>query len=165
MPEAINSDATSADLVTLRVTPAQIEQLLALGALSAEQAAAGRAAGGLEIKVQAAWLTKFQQELESEAVPAADELEKLAQQIAAAGMSGPARLFLSAGRPLSFFGSQLLLLAQPATQLAFGAKDPTGRLSQLLEDRRNVDKLLAYLEKQSDSTSKSKSKSDKKREE
>lgn len=156
MPEAINSDSTSAHLVTVRVTPAQIEQLLALGALSEEQATVGRAAGGLEIKVQAAWLAKFQQELEAEEVPPADELEKLAQQIAAAGMSGPARLFLSAGRPLSFFGSQLLLLAQPATQLAFGTKDPTGRLSGLLEDRRNVDKLLAYLEKQSDSPRKSK---------
>jgi hypothetical protein len=128
------------DSVVIRATPTQIEQLVALGALTPEQAAAGRAAGGLEIRLSARQVAEFERQ---QAIAA--DLEELAQRIHNAGMSRPVRLFLMAGRPLSFMGSQMLLMAQPTLNLLLG-KDPTGKYARLLDDRRNVDKLTARLE-------------------
>lgn len=133
---------SSEENVNIRVNPAQIEQLHKLGVLDAAQAAAGRQAGGLEVAVSARLVKQFQQETESNAVA----LEKLAHRIHAAGLTTPARLFLAAGRPLSFFGSQVLLLAQPASKLLFKEQDPAGHYYRLLEDRENVDRLLRRLD-------------------
>lgn len=128
--------------VTIRVNLTQLEQLHRLGVVDAAQAAAGRQAGGLQVSVSARLVQQFQQENESDAAA----LETLARRIHSAGLATPARLFLVAGRPLSFFGSQVLLLAQPASKLLFKAQDPTGRYSRLLEDRENVDRLLRRLD-------------------
>jgi hypothetical protein len=82
-----------------------------------------------------------------EAKPAvAAELEKMASWLNQSGMSLPARLFLSTNRPLSFVGSQFLLVAQPLARFTFGKADSTGRWSSLLENRANVDWLLNRLE-------------------
>lgn len=137
MAESANSP--SKDLITIQVTPAQIEQLQALGALTAEQAAAGKATGGMQIQLEAGLVAEFRR-------TQLDEVEALAHRIYATGLSGPAKILFTAGRPLTFFGSQLLLLAQPLSRFAFGSKDNIGNLSSLLEDRRNVDKLVACLE-------------------
>jgi hypothetical protein len=128
--------------LTFRVNPVQLEQLCKLGVVDEAQAAAGRKAGGLQVSVSARLVRQFQQE--NEANTAA--LEKLAHRIHDSGMAIPARLFLVAGRPLSFFGSQVLLLAQPASKLLFKAQDPTAQYSRLLEDRANVDRLLRRLD-------------------
>ncbi len=133
---------SSEENVTIRVNLAQLEQLRKLGVVDEAKAAAGRKAGGLQVSVAARLVKQFQQENEANAAA----LEKLARQIHAAGMATPARLFLVAGRPLSFFGSQVLLLAQPATKLLFREQDPTAQFNRLLEDRANLDRLLRWLD-------------------
>lgn len=133
---------SSEEKLNIRVNPAQVEQLRKLGVLDEVQAATGRKAGGLEVSVSARLVKQFQQANESNAI----ELEKLARRIHAAGLITPARLFLAAGRPLSFFGSQVLLLAQPASKLLFKEQDPAGHYYRLLEDRENVDRLLNRLD-------------------
>ncbi len=156
--------------VALKATPAQVEQLARLGVLTPAQLEAGRKAGGLEILLPAELVRQFQAHppplpTEQEAVTQAEsatptqaesesqaereteaEIERLALRLHRAGFAGAARLMLGAGRPLSFFGSQLLLLAQPVSRLAFGPTDPAGRWATLLEERANVDRLLARLD-------------------
>lgn len=133
---------SSEENVNIRVGLAQVEQLHKLGALDDAQAAAGRKAGGLDVTVPARLVEQFRQQ-----TAATDEaIEKLARRIQAAGLTAPARLFLAAGRPLSFFGSQMLLLAQPASKLLFKEQDPAGHYYRLLEDRENVDRLLRRLD-------------------
>ncbi len=130
------------DLIAIRANREQIERLARLGALTEAQLEAGRKAGGLEIRLPARLVEEFRQTQD----PAKAELERLARRIDQTGLNGPARLFLAANRPLSFFGSQILLLAQPVSKLAFGSKDRLGLYSDLLEDRHNVDWLLARLD-------------------
>lgn len=131
------------EMVSVRVGLEQLERLVSLKALTPEQAQAGRQAGGLEVRIPAQLVEEFRQ---SQFDPDKAELEKVARRIDQAGLSGPARLFLASNRPLSFFGSQLLLLAQPFSKMAFGPQDPAGRYSRLLEDRQNVDWLMARLD-------------------
>lgn len=126
------------EYITVRADAIQIEKLAKLGVLSAEQLAAGRQAGGLEVRLPAAQVQNF--------LKPSQTLNELALRIHKAGLTDAARLFVAAGRPLSFFGSQLLLLAQPISKLAFGQKDPLGHYSHLLEDRHNVDLLLTELD-------------------
>jgi hypothetical protein len=137
-----NSSLSGEENLTFRVNPIQLEQLRKLGVVDEVQAAAGRQAGGLQVSVSARLVKQFQQENEVNTAA----LEKLARRIHDSGMTVPARLFLVAGRPLSFFGSQVLLLAQPASKLLFKAQDPTAQYSRLLEDRANVDRLLRRLD-------------------
>ena len=127
-----------AELVTIRADVAQVERLLALGVLSPAQAEAGRRAGGLVVSLPAHLVDQWQAQ--------ARQIEELADYLYRTGLSRPARLFLGAGRPLSFVGSQLLLVVQPLSQIVFGRHDQAGRYSQLLEDRTNVDRLLARLD-------------------
>jgi hypothetical protein len=130
--------------VHIRVNPAQINQLCHLGVLDASQAEAGREAGGMDVAVSASLVARFRQQ--NTVTAPSDEIEKLAQRLHAAGLTTPARLFLAAGKPLSFFGSQMLLLAQPASRLLFREQDPAGHFYRLLEDRANVDRLLRRLD-------------------
>jgi hypothetical protein len=61
-------------------------------------------------------------------------------------LEAPAMIGLELLRPLSFVGSQLLLLLEPFYAPWAG---PTGRRAvRLLEDRRNITRLLALLERQ-----------------
>ncbi|MDB5081763.1 MAG: hypothetical protein JWP00_3687 [Chloroflexi bacterium] len=136
------SPLSSEENLNIRVNLAQVEQLRKLGVLDEAQTAAGRRAGGLLVSVSSRLVKQFQQENESTGAA----LEKLAGRIHAAGLSVPARLFLTAGRPLSFFGSQVLLLAQPVSKLLFRNQDPAGHYYRLLEDRQNVDRLLRCLD-------------------
>ncbi|NWJ97123.1 MAG: hypothetical protein HXX20_15165 [Chloroflexi bacterium] len=161
--------------VTIQAGLPVVERLAELGVLSAAELVAGREAGGLAVRLPAYLVEEFQQKqaktsaaptqrvvlpplasptgLSAEQLPVTlnplDEtaaLERLAQRIDRAGLSSLARLFITSNRPLSFFASQILLLAQPVSSLALGAKDPTGRYSRLLEDRANLDWLLARLD-------------------
>ncbi len=127
----------STDLITIEAGPAQIEELARLGAITPQQLADGRAAGGLAIRLPGHFVNQWHRQQK--------QLEELAQRIHSAGLSRPARLFLAAGRPLSFLGSQLLLVAQPIARLIFGQHDQTGTYSGLLENRENIDRLLARL--------------------
>lgn len=140
--------------VTIRADVTQIERLAQLGAVTPEQAAAGLQAGGMLVKVPARLVAEFQAahpnqtKAEGSKVVAPDpEIEELALRIEQAGLSGPARLLLVGGRPVSFVGSQFLLLLQPLAQIGFGEQNRLGRYSRLLENRANLDSLLARLEK------------------
>jgi len=75
-----------------------------------------------------------------------DELiERLVSQLDAWGMVAPALMFLEANKPLSFLGSQMILLSQPVLGLIW--EDNLLRdYALLLEDRDNVERLLCHLE-------------------
>ena len=75
-----------------------------------------------------------------------DELiERLACRLNAWGMVAPSLAFLEANKPLSFLGSQLLLLSQPVLGLIWG-EDSLRDYALLFEDRDNVERLLCRLE-------------------
>lgn len=67
-------------------------------------------------------------------------IERLADRIERWGLVAPATLFLATMKPLSFFGGQMLYLAQPV--LGRTAAEYAG----LLEDPGSIDRLLAHLE-------------------
>jgi hypothetical protein len=160
--------------VTFQAGPSQIERLAELGVLSAAELEAGRNAGGMAVRVPAQLVAEFEQGQKSavstelpapaslssnpgnmeifasNSQDAAAEIERLARWLDDAGLNGPARMFVSANRPLSFFASQFLLLVQPMSKLALGVNDQTGRYSRLLENRTNVDLLLARLDQLDD---------------
>ena len=75
-----------------------------------------------------------------------DELiESLVSRLDAWGMAAPALMFLEANKPLSFLGSQMILLSQPVLGLIW--EDSLLRdYALLLEDRDNVERLLCHLE-------------------
>lgn len=175
MPQQYSQNRISASseaYITVQAGPDQIEQLAALGVLSVAQADAGRKAGGLVVRVPADAVADFkrsQNDTENEPslivlsatqnepvarfvtekLSVADEsaeIEQLARRIDEAGLNAAARLFIASNRPLSFFASQFLLLVQPVSRLTLGTKDPTGRYSRLLENRANLDHLLARLD-------------------
>ncbi len=77
-----------------------------------------------------------------------DELiETLARRIENMGLTTPAVLMLEAHKPLSFLGSQAVLVAQPLLSLVF---DPSTSMdyARLLEDRSNIERLIQRLERQ-----------------
>ncbi len=159
--------ATKADeegYLTVQATPEQAQRLAELGVITETQARQAVKAGGLFVRLPAHLVAEFYSNqtntlpdernviaavkpTASEVLDEEGELEKIAHWLEEAGMNAPARLFLTSNRPLSFFGSQVLLAAQPITRASFGQKDPTGRWSQLLEKRSNVDKLVSKLER------------------
>lgn len=140
--------AVNESLVTIRANNEQIKKLAELGAITPAQAEAGIAAGGMLVKVPARLVAEFQvnQSREKAMATPPGEIEELAQRINQAGLNTPARLLLGAGRPLSFVGSQFLLALEPLAGLGFGKEEAVGRYSRLLEDRANLDNLLAQLE-------------------
>ncbi len=147
---SITQTQESEPLLTMVAGPEQIERLATLGVLTAAQLEAGRKAGGLAVSVPARLVKEFQANSQAEFETLLNnelaEIEKLVQRINAAGLNRAARLFIGSGRPLSFFASQLLLMAQPVAKLTLGQKDFTGQYSRLLEKRSNLDYLLIRLE-------------------
>jgi hypothetical protein len=80
-----------------------------------------------------------------------DELiETLRSTITDRGLITPAILFLELLKPLSFFGSQVLLLVEPL--LGASMRDSSQRYSRLFQDRRNVEQLIIALENQRNRT-------------
>ncbi len=72
-------------------------------------------------------------------------VERMAYLIARWGLVTPAITFLGANKPLSFVGSQALLMFQPITDF-FIARELSMDLATLLADRNRLDILLARLE-------------------
>ncbi len=72
-------------------------------------------------------------------------VERMAHLIARWGLVTPALTFLGANKPLSFVGSQVLLMFQPITDF-FVARELSMDLATLLADRDRLDMLLARLE-------------------
>jgi hypothetical protein len=78
--------------------------------------------------------------------PPGDALvERLAHLIGRWRLATPAVIFLEANKPLSFVGSQALLMLQPMTDL-FIARDLTGDLAALFADRERLETLITRLE-------------------
>ena len=71
-------------------------------------------------------------------------VERLARLITRWGLATPAILFLEANKPLSFVGSQALLLFQPMTDL-FMAPELTADLAALFADRDRLETLISRL--------------------
>ena len=76
-----------------------------------------------------------------------EEIHALASSIIRRGLATPAIVLLELLRPLSFIGSQILLVAEPILSPIFG--DVGQRYAGLLEDRQNIARLLEVLEAQS----------------
>jgi hypothetical protein len=74
-------------------------------------------------------------------------IENLAHRIEALGLSAPAILLLEAHKPLSFLGSQALLILQPLLAFAFDTST-SAEYAALLEERSNVERLIRRLERQ-----------------
>ena len=73
-----------------------------------------------------------------------DEFDAWALSLTERGLATPAILLLELLKPLSFLGSQLLIVADPLLEALVG--NAGRRYARLLEDRRNVDRLLQALE-------------------
>ncbi len=72
-------------------------------------------------------------------------IERLAHLVDRWGLVTPAIFFLEANKPLSFVGSQALLLLQPMTDL-FMAPELTADLAALFADRGRLETLISRLE-------------------
>ncbi|MCP5099432.1 MAG: hypothetical protein GY943_28085 [Chloroflexi bacterium] len=75
----------------------------------------------------------------------AQYIEKVAHTLCSYGLRTPALVALEAGQPLTFVGSQLLWVAQPALSL-FMPSHRVSRLAQLLEEPSAVQALVDCLE-------------------
>lgn len=71
-------------------------------------------------------------------------VERLAEIIARWGLVTPAITFLEANKPLSFVGSQALLMLQPMLDF-FVRRELTTDLAALLADRDRLELLIARL--------------------
>lgn len=75
-----------------------------------------------------------------------DELiELIAVRLRAWNLQAPAILFLQLHAPLSFVGSQLLLMAQPFVGLVAGER-LTREMAFLFEESENIERLIERLE-------------------
>jgi hypothetical protein len=72
-------------------------------------------------------------------------VERLAHLIGRWRLATPAILFLEANKPLSFVGSQALLMFQPMTDL-FMTRELTADLAALFADRDRLETLITRLE-------------------
>jgi hypothetical protein len=71
-------------------------------------------------------------------------LDKIAISLKQRGLHSAALTVLAAGQPLTFVGSQLLWLAQPALALLWPAA-PVRQFAQLMEDPAAVSELMSRL--------------------
>lgn len=76
-------------------------------------------------------------------------IESLAQRIEALGLTTPVIFLLEANKPLSFLGSQAVLILQPLLNIAFDQK-ASQEIANLLEDRQNIERLIRRLERRED---------------
>jgi hypothetical protein len=75
-------------------------------------------------------------------------IEALAERITHRGLVGPAVFLLELAKPFTFVLGQGLLLFQPVMAL-MGHDQALADLAHLLDDRANIERLLARLEKTS----------------
>jgi len=72
--------------------------------------------------------------------------EKLARFVVRKKMTTPAILFLESSKPLSFIGSQFLIVLGPLVKIFFDLKE-YDQIVSLMEKRDNVELLIQKLEK------------------
>lgn len=76
-------------------------------------------------------------------------IEEIAAEVVRRRLEAPAVLFLEMNRPLSFAGSQALIVATPLFGPMFGP-ERMGRYSKLFADRENIDRLIKRIEELSE---------------
>lgn len=78
-------------------------------------------------------------------------LERAAQEVVRRRLEVPTILALELHRPLAFLSSQALVVFTPLLAPAFGLQN-LQKLSHLLEDRANLDRLINRIEELADTT-------------
>ncbi|MBT3250506.1 MAG: hypothetical protein HN729_02000 [Candidatus Marinimicrobia bacterium] len=73
-------------------------------------------------------------------------LTKFSKKIVDRGMSVPAILFLETVKYVSFIGSQMLVFFGPIIT-AFVRSEPYYRITELLEDRKNIEFIMTEIER------------------
>ena len=73
-------------------------------------------------------------------------IEKLARKIVEMRLTTPAIFLLESSKPLSFIGSQALVFLQPVVQAVFPFKEYQ-EIAVMLEERKNVEKLIVAIER------------------
>ena len=81
-------------------------------------------------------------------------IQKVADKITDLGLTGPAILLLEANKPLSFLGSQLLLVAQPTLDV-FLPPSFTQQTINLLAHPEQIEQLITTLEAETQATEES----------
>jgi hypothetical protein len=76
-------------------------------------------------------------------------LDRIAREVTRRRMEVPAILALELHRPLSFLGSQTLVVFTPMLAPAFGLQNMQ-KAARLLEDRGNIDRLIERIEEMAD---------------
>lgn len=76
-------------------------------------------------------------------------LRKVAGKAVRMGLAVPAVFFLESSKPLSFIGSQALVFFEPFVK-AFLNLSSYDRFSALMEDRKNVERLIRLIEQLED---------------
>jgi hypothetical protein len=72
-------------------------------------------------------------------------IEAVAQRVVKMGLAAPAIFFLESTKPLSFVGSQVLVFLEPFVKSLFNLVN-YNRFVALMEDRKNIEKLLVRVE-------------------
>ena len=72
-------------------------------------------------------------------------VDRMAHEVAKRGLHTPAVMFLEMHRPLAFLGSQALIVATPFLG-AFVGTDNVLKLSKLVQDEKNVERLICRIE-------------------
>jgi hypothetical protein len=77
----------------------------------------------------------------------ADEalIEAVAQRVVRMGLAAPAIFFLESTKPLSFVGSQVLVFLEPFVKSVLNVAN-YNRFVALMEDRKNIERLLVRVE-------------------
>jgi hypothetical protein len=78
-------------------------------------------------------------------------LDAVARRVVRMGLAVPAVFFLESTKPLSFVGSQALVFLEPFVQ-AFLTIRSYQQFTRMMEDRRNVEKLIQRVEALDDET-------------
>jgi hypothetical protein len=73
-------------------------------------------------------------------------VEKLADEVVARGLAAPAIFLLESAKPFSFLGSQALVFLSPIVKSFLNLRS-YDVMTEMLEDRRNVEWLLQEIEK------------------
>ncbi len=72
-------------------------------------------------------------------------IESVAQRVVKMGLAAPAVFFLESTKPLSFVGSQVLVFLEPFVKSFLNVAN-YNRFVALMEDRKNIEKLMVRVE-------------------
>lgn len=73
-------------------------------------------------------------------------IERISRFVVSRRMEAPAIFMLESSRPLTFIGSQAMIVGQPVMAAFFGW-ERVGEYRLLLEERENIDRLIKAIER------------------